>query len=189
MSNVRVQSHDNRDRKPDAVLLGVQVLTKSYGGVTVLDHVDLTFDGGQVHALLGENGAGKSTLVKIIAGVIRADSGEVVGSAHEDRDIAMVFQELSVIPEMSVLDNLALAGRSRGVLVPYKEIRERAVIALTSAGLASIDLKCPVATLSLAQRQLLEIARGLMVDAKVLILDEPTATLSDVEIERVHTVI
>jgi ribose transport system ATP-binding protein len=171
------------------VLFGVQSICKSYGGVTVLDHVDATFYAGEVHALLGENGAGKSTLVKIIAGVIDADSGSIIGSADTASDIAMVFQELSVIPEMSVLDNLILASRSRRVLVPYRRLRGAALTALASAGLANVDLNSPVATLSLAKRQLLEIARGLMVDAKVLILDEPTATLSDVEIERVHTVV
>lgn len=171
------------------VLLGVRNLTKSYGGVTVLDDVSVDFTAGQVHALLGENGAGKSTLVKIIAGVIAADSGQILGSAHESGDVAMVFQELSVVPEMSVLDNLALAGRSRGVFVPYRSVRETAADALTSAGLFDIDLDWPVAALSLAQRQLLEIARGLMASSRVLILDEPTATLSDVEIERVHGVV
>jgi ABC-type sugar transport system ATPase subunit len=171
------------------VLLAAESVTKSYGGVTVLDHVDIAFNAGEVHALLGENGAGKSTLVKVIAGVIAADSGSIVGPAHVDGDIAMVFQELSVVPEMSVLDNLVLAARSKGPLVPYRRLRGRALDALARAGLANVDLGSPVATLSLAKRQLLEIARGLMVDAKVLILDEPTATLSDVEIERVHGVI
>jgi ABC-type sugar transport system ATPase subunit len=157
--------------------------------VRVLDDVGIAFKAGEVHALLGENGAGKSTLVKIIAGVIGADSGSITGPAHEDGDIAMVFQELSVVPEMSVLDNLVLAARSRGLLVPYRSLRPRALDVLARAGLANVDLGSPVAALSLAKRQLLEIARGLMVDAKVLILDEPTATLSDIEIERVHGVI
>jgi ribose transport system ATP-binding protein len=173
------------------ILLAAESVSKSYGGVTVLDQVDIAFAAGEVHALLGENGAGKSTLVKVIAGIIAADSGSVVGPAHVDGDIAMVFQELSVVPEMSVLDNLVLAARSqaRGPFVPYRRLRGRALDALSRAGLANVDLGSPVATLSLAKRQLLEIARGLMVDAKVLILDEPTATLSDVEIERVHGVI
>jgi ABC-type sugar transport system ATPase subunit len=172
------------------ILLAAESVNKSYGGVPVLRDVDIAFNAGEVHALLGENGAGKSTLVKVIAGIIPADSGSVVGPAHEDGDIAMVFQELSVVPEMSVLDNLVLAARSsRGPLVPYRRLRATALDALSRAGLANVNLGSPVATLSLAKRQLLEIARGLMVDAKVLILDEPTATLSDVEIERVHGVI
>jgi ABC-type sugar transport system ATPase subunit len=171
------------------VLLAAESVNKSYGGVPVLRDVDIAFNAGEVHALLGENGAGKSTLVKVIAGIIAADSGSVVGPAHVDGDIAMVFQELSVVPEMSVLDNLVLAARSKGPFVPYRRLRATALDALSRAGLANLDLGSPVATLSLAKRQLLEIARGLMVDAKVLILDEPTATLSDVEIDRVHGVI
>lgn len=171
------------------VLLAVEGVSKAYGGVTVLDQVSVQFNAGEVHALLGENGAGKSTLVKIMAGVISHDAGEVTGEAHDTHDVAMVFQELSVIPEMSVVDNLALAGRSRGPFVPYRSLRARANEVLRSAGLADVDLNKPVATLSLAQRQLLEIARGLMVNARVLILDEPTATLSDIEITRVHAVI
>jgi len=101
--------------RASSAVLATRSLTKSYGGVPALDHVDITFNAGEVHALLGENGAGKSTLVKIIAGVIEADSGEIVGPAYADGDIAMVFQELSVVPQMSVLDNLALSARSRGV--------------------------------------------------------------------------
>src|SRR5687768_5429015 len=118
----------------ERILLGVRKLTESYGGVTVLDRVDIDFAAVEVHASLGENGAGKSTLVKIVAGVIEADSGEVFGSAHRLGDVAMVFQELSVVPEMSVLDNLALAGRTRGAFVSYKRLRPAALDALERAG-------------------------------------------------------
>ena len=168
------------------VLLEAKGLSKAYGRVTVLDDVDVAFRGGEIHALLGENGAGKSTLVKILAGVTAPTKGEVLGPAHASHDVAMVFQELSVIPQLSVLDNLVLADRSKGVFVPYRRLSRRAREVLTLAGLQSVSLDRPVETLSLAEQQLLEIARGLMRDAKVLILDEPTATLSDVEIQRVH---
>jgi ribose transport system ATP-binding protein len=171
-------------------LLGVAHLTKSYGGARALDAVSIEFFPGEVHALLGENGAGKSTLVKILAGVVSPDGGEIYGPAHDAGDVAMVFQELSVVPEMSVLDNLVLAvrGRRRG-FVPYGAARLAAREALESAGLAGLADDLPVGVLSLAQRQLLEIARGLMASARVLILDEPTATLSDPEIRRVHAVV
>lgn len=176
------------DSKP--TLLGVEDLSKSYGGVPALDSVTVQFAAGEVHALLGENGAGKSTLVKAIAGVIRADTGKIYGPAHEAGDVAMVFQELSVVPEMSILDNLALVTRGRrGPFVSYEAIRDRAVACLEAVGLPTTGLNHPVEVLSLAQRQLLEIARGLMAEARVLILDEPTATLSDVEIAHVHAVI
>lgn len=185
-------SSEGADAEPadsTTVLLGARRVSKSYGGVAVLRDVSVEFRGGEVHALLGENGAGKSTLVKIIAGVITADHGELYGDAYAAGDIAMVFQELSVVPDMSVLDNLVLAARRRGPMVPYRTLRRTAAEALTSAGLGYLNLTYPVAALSLAQRQLLEIARALMVDARVLILDEPSATLSDVEIDQVHGVV
>ena len=98
--------------------------------------------------------------------------------------------ELSVVPEMSVIDNLALAARGRrDPAISYRKLRARALDSLEAAGLSGITLDQPVEVLSLAQCQLLEIARGLVADAQVLILHEPTATLSDVEIARVHTVI
>jgi len=171
-------------------LLGVRRLSKSYGGAVALDAVSIDFFPGEVHALLGENGAGKSTLVKILAGVTSADSGEIHGPAYLAGDVAMVFQELSVVPEMSVLDNLVLvaSGARRG-LVPYRKVRLAARSALVSAGLGALDDDLPASALSLAQQQLLEIARGLMANARVLILDEPTATLSDPEIQRIHSVV
>ncbi|VEG52671.1 sugar ABC transporter, ATP-binding protein [Mycolicibacterium aurum] len=172
----------------ESVLLAAQSVTKKYGDVSVLHSIDVEFRSGEIHALLGENGAGKSTLVKILAGIIPATTGQVTGDAHDNRDVAMVFQELSVVPQLSVLDNLALAGRSNRMWIPYRRLRERARSALDSAGLADIHLDRPVETLSLAQQQLLELARGLIRKAQVLILDEPTATLSDIEIRRVHTV-
>ena len=148
--------------------------------------MSVQFRSGEIHALLGENGAGKSTLVKILAGVTAPTTGEVRGPAHLSGDVGIVFHELSVIPQLSVLDNLVLADRSNGMLVPYRRLRRQARNVLALAGLETVPLDRPVETLSLAEQQLLEIARGLMRDAKVLILDEPTATLSDVEIEPVH---
>ena len=171
------------------VLLEAVGLSKAFGRVTVLDYVDVTIRGGEIHALLGENGAGKSTLVKILAGVTPQTTGEVRGPAHATADVAMVFQELSVIPQLSVLDNLVLADRSGGMLVPYRRLRQRARNVLALVGFEDVSLDRPVETLSLAEQQLLEIARGLIRDAKVLILDEPTATLSDVEIRRVHAAV
>lgn len=177
------------DSATDAeVLLAAQSVAKRYGDVAVLQSIDLEFRAGEIHALLGENGAGKSTLVKILAGIIPASAGRVSGAAHENNDVAMVFQELSVVPQLSVLDNLALAGRANRWLVPYRRLRSRAREALDAAGLTDIHLDRPVETLSLAQQQLLELARGLIRNARVLILDEPTATLSDGEIRRVHSV-
>jgi ABC-type sugar transport system ATPase subunit len=173
------------------VLLSVSRISKSFGGAKALNDVSVDFRAGEVHALLGENGAGKSTLVKVIAGVVNPDAGEVTfpgGSGTSD--VAMVFQELSVIPELPVRDNMALSmRRTPGLLVRREKLQERMLSALASAGLENLDLDMPVEALPLAKRQLLEIARGLVADARTLILDEPTATLSDVEIARVHEVV
>ena len=174
-----------------AVLLSVSGVSKRFGGARALENVSVDFHAGEVHALLGENGAGKSTLVKIIAGVVQADAGTVSGPAGSNHlDVAMVFQELSVVPELSVLDNMALSmRRERGIVLRRRRMEKRIRTALDAAGLQDVELGMPVEALPLAKRQLLEIARGLVADAKVLILDEPTATLSDVEIARVHEVV
>jgi len=95
------------------VLLEAKSLSKAYGRVTVLDNVDVAFRGGEIHALLGENGAGKSTLVKILAGVTAPTRGEVPGPAHASRDVAMVFQELSVIPQLATRNPVPAAAPHR----------------------------------------------------------------------------
>ncbi len=174
----------------DSPLMQVVGVSKAFGGTKALTDVSMAFRAGEVHALLGENGAGKSTLMKIIAGVYTADEGELVGSRDGELDVAMVFQELSVVPEMSVRENMEMSRfDKRSVFVNHRALEPGLRSALQDAGLGDLDLDMPVEALPLAQRQLLEIARGLYADAKVLILDEPTATLSDVEIERVHAVV
>ncbi|OZF01289.1 sugar ABC transporter ATP-binding protein [Rhodococcus sp. 14-2686-1-2] len=165
-------------------------ISKTFGGTRALDDVSIDFHGGEVHALLGENGAGKSTLMKIIAGVYTADEGELIGSRSGDLDVAMVFQELSVVPELSVRENMEMGGYDgRSIFLRHAALEAGIRAALDAAGLGGLDLDMPVESLPLAQRQLLEIARGVYANAKVLILDEPTATLSDNEIERVHAVV
>lgn len=174
----------------DSPLMQVVGVSKTFGGTKALTNVSMAFRAGEVHALLGENGAGKSTLMKIIAGVYSADEGELVGSRDGELDVAMVFQELSVVPEMSVRENMEMSRfDNRSLFVKHRALESGVRGALEAAGLGELDLDMPVEALPLAQRQLLEIARGLYADAKVLILDEPTATLSDIEIERVHAVV
>jgi ribose transport system ATP-binding protein len=172
-------------------LLQVSNLVKTYGDFRALDDVSLSIRAGEVHALLGENGAGKSTLVKSIIGDVRPDSGTVAGPVGRDRCIAMVYQELSVIEALSIRENVALGLRrrfgspfavGRGVGAAVREVLGR-------ANLGSIDVDAPASSLSLGQRQLLEIAKALAAEAEVLILDEPTATLSDAEITLVHEVV
>lgn len=182
-------------------ILSVRAIAKRYGATCALRSADLTLRAGRVHALLGENGAGKSTLVKIIVGAVRPDSGSIrmAGAPVAFRSVAEaiaagivpIYQHLSLFPELSVLDNLSAfglaagrAGLARKVLVP----REEAMRWLAQVGL-SVDLDRPVSSLSLGERQLLEIARGLGGNCRILVLDEPTAALNGEEAERLFKVV
>jgi ABC-type sugar transport system ATPase subunit len=160
---------------------------KSYGGVLALSGADLTVRAGSVHALLGENGAGKSTLVKIIAGAIRPDTGvlrldgkEVSFSstaAAVRSGVAVVSQELSLFPDLDVLSNLyPMREPRRGPFVNRAEMERRARPVLRDLGL-SVSMRQPLGSLPLAERQLIEVAKALVTNPRVLILDEPTSAL------------
>jgi ABC-type sugar transport system ATPase subunit len=176
-------------------ILAVEGVTKRFGPNEVLKNVTLSLDAQEVRAICGENGAGKSTLVKVITGVYRPDGGsvcvdgkpiEISSPLHaQELGIALVAQELSLAPALSVLDNIWLGNREVPLFHRRKDFRVRAKAALEKVGLGDLPLATPVATLSIGRRQLVEIARMLTRDARVLILDEPSATLSDIEIERI----
>ena len=179
-------------------LLAATGLTKSYGGVRVLDAVDFTVERGEVHALLGENGAGKSTLVKILAGAVRPDGGRVdldgtalpTGDplAVRRRGLSIVYQEFTLVPELSVADNVFL-GSERGRPFLRRSEMLRVVQPMLDELGGGIAASAPVRTLSVAHQQVVEIARALVGDAKVLIFDEPSASLSGREVERLMAVI
>jgi ribose transport system ATP-binding protein len=174
-------------------------ISKAFGPVRVLDHVDFSSSGGEIHALMGENGAGKSTLLKILSGSYSADSGQILidGAAARIRStgdatslgIAIIHQELNLIPQMSVADNLFL-GRERsrfGVLASARMHRETAGW-LERVGASHIDPEQEAGTLSIGRQQLVEIATALSRDAKLLIMDEPTASLTEREIEALFSI-
>ncbi|MFF4806366.1 ATP-binding cassette domain-containing protein [Streptomyces sp. NPDC001351] len=176
-------------------LLAVRGLTKAFGSTRALDGVDLTVGAGEVHALLGANGAGKSTLLAIVAGVESADAGELNVAVEDSRDhppVAIVHQELSLLPHLSVLENIAthellLAGRGRG---RRRRARAAAGAALASLGQdAAIDLGARVGDLPLDRQQMVEIARGLAQGSRLLLLDEPTASLNRPQAEKLYTVL
>jgi ribose transport system ATP-binding protein/rhamnose transport system ATP-binding protein len=179
----------------DSSILSVAGATKQFGSVEVLKNVSLAIRCGEIHAICGENGAGKSTLVKILAGIYRADSGTVTvdGQVRDIRHpqqaqalgIALVAQELSLAPALSVFDNIWLGNRTIPFFHRRQDLREHAQRALGQVGLGDLPLDTQVVRLGIGQRQLVEIARMLTREAQVLILDEPTATLSDAEIERI----
>lgn len=181
----------------DRPTLEISGLTKSYGGVTVLDHVDLTVGAGEVRALLGENGAGKSTLIKILSGVVSRDEGEVrlagvavdISNAHDARDIgiATLHQEVAIVPGLSVAENIMLGHRSDDTVrtstlgvVRWREIRRRSRELLAELG-QDLDVDMDADRLSPVGKTMTAIARALSQNARVLILDEPTAALTDQE--------
>jgi ABC-type sugar transport system ATPase subunit len=180
----------------DSAVLEACGLCKSFPGVRALDGVDLVCRAGRVHALVGENGAGKSTLVRILTGNMEPDAGEIRVDGEPVRftdprralacGITAVFQELTILPAMSVVDNVMLGQeRSRRGRLDRAEQRSLARAALARVGLERLDLDAPAETLALANQQLVEIARALVRDTRVVILDEPTAVLAGEKLQAI----
>ena len=180
-------------------MLNAEGLTKTFGGVTALDRVDFDLRPGEIHALLGENGAGKSTLINLISGTYPrsagtlAVDGQAVGhltpQLARTLGIAAVFQEFSLVPELNVVQNLFL-GRElrRGPFLRSRAMRQEADALLNRFGFR-VPLDAAVADLSRAQRQMVEIAKALRGRSRVVIFDEPTASLTDGEAERLFAAI
>lgn len=178
-------------------IVQVTGLRKTYGGITALKSVDFELDAGEIHGLCGENGAGKSTLVKILGGLVQPTEGQILfdgavlrlGRRTDPSCISIVHQELSIIPALSVLDNVLMGNARVGRLYLRGQFKNDVRRQLDSIGLSHVALDQSASELSLAERQLVEIARCVLHGAKVLILDEPTATLAESEIARVFTAV
>jgi monosaccharide-transporting ATPase len=171
---------------------------KTFPGMVALDDVDFTLRAGEIHALMGENGAGKSTLIKVITGVHRRDAGTVLlcrkpieahSPAHaQTMGISTVYQEINLIGQLSVAENLHLGRQPmKFARVDWKTIRCRARESLARLDL-DIDVSRPLASFSIAIQQLVAIARSLDVEARILILDEPTSSLDENEVKQLFTV-
>lgn len=175
-------------------IIEMRGITKHYPGVLALDHVDLDIIEGEVHALAGKNGAGKSTLIKILGGAAKPDSGEILISGHPvtlhsphdsiAAGIAIISQELMLVPELSVTENIMIGRLPKTGIgtVNWAEARRSASEALQQLGI-ELDLNAAVKTLSTAQQQTVEIAKALSRNAKVLVMDEPTSSLPNKEVD------
>jgi ribose transport system ATP-binding protein len=183
----------------DEPLLRLRGIGKRFFGVTALDDVGFDLRRGEVHALCGENGAGKSTLMKVMSGQLQPDLGEIFlegrltrfGSTREAQKagIAMIHQELNLVPHLSVAENIYLAREPRkGCFVDRARLHADAKRCLARLAV-DIAPTAIVLTLSVAQRQMVEIAKALSIDADALIMDEPTSSLTETETERLFAVI
>jgi ribose transport system ATP-binding protein len=177
-------------------LVEMRGVSKTFPGVRALDDVSLAIHAGEVHMLLGQNGAGKSTLIKVLYGATHPDRGDIlvegrpvrIASAADGRrlGIAVIFQELSLVPYLDIAQNIFLGREHRGPLpgtVSHRRAHAEARRLLDLIGL-DLDTRTPVHALGVAQQQLVEIAKALSQQARILVMDEPTAALSDHEVER-----
>jgi len=174
------------------VLSGIK---KSFGGVEALRGASLTCQRGEIHALIGENGAGKSTLIKILAGALRADAGEVLLNGEvlrvrspldaQEAGIGTVFQELSLIPDLTVAANLfySMEPRVRAGRIDKRALRRKAAATMQELGVEGIEVGRTIRELSLAQRQIVEICKALIREPDVLVLDEATSALLPEQVE------
>src|SRR4051812_21511246 len=180
---------------PEAPLVHVRGLRKTFGGVAALRGADLDLYAGEIHGLLGENGAGKSTLLKTLAGVHRADNGEITlggvpfeqGSPRRsiEQGIAVIYQEPSLFPDLSLAENVFIGRQPSGARggVAWATMRERTA-SLFAQLAVRLDPDRKAEGLSIADQQIVEIAKALSTNARVIVMDEPTAALSARESER-----
>ncbi|MBV7508424.1 sugar ABC transporter ATP-binding protein [Bacillus sp. sid0103] len=180
-------------------VLEMKQITKVFSGFKAVDNVDFDLRKGEVHALLGGNGAGKTTLMKILAGVYRPENGSILidgnqvqinsRSSSQEQGIAMIFQELSILPNLSVAGNLFLSReKKKGIRLDDKQMEKEAQTLLDSLGM-NLSPSQIVKNLSIGERQLIEIARAITSDAKIIVMDEPTTALTQDEQAKLFEII
>lgn len=184
----------------ERLLIEAKGITKIFPGVRALDNVNFNLRPGEVHVLLGENGAGKSTLMKVLAGAYHPDGGEIYISGekvdianprHAQRlGVGIIYQEFNLVPYMNVAQNVFLdhMPRKNLVLIDHKKMHQDAADLLASLRM-NVDTHAMITEISTAQRQMVEVAKALTHDSKILIMDEPTASLTDREIEKLFDTI
>lgn len=188
---------DTADNAPVVEMTGITV---EFPGVKALDDVRFRMYPGEVHSLMGENGAGKSTLIKALTGVYSINQGTIVVSGHkkhfagtgdaEQSGIATVYQEVNLCTNLSIGENVMLGHEVRGPLgISWRRTHEAARRALATVGLDRFDTRLPLSSLPIAMQQLVAIARATVIDAKVLILDEPTSSLDENEVAKLFEII
>ena len=182
-------------------ILKLAGISKSFPGVRALAGIDFDVRPGEVHALLGENGAGKSTLIKIMSGVYQPDAGTMALDGRpatfespqtaQTAGIATIYQELLLFPELSVAENIFMghAPKGRFGAIDWSAMRERARELLVSLDIRDLDVGAPVGLLSVGNRQRVEIAKALSHNARILIMDEPTAALTEHDVERLFGIV
>lgn len=191
------QSRSAQEKTP---LLVMRAVSKRFGATIALDGVDLEVCAGEVVALMGENGAGKSTLMKVLSGAHQPDSGSMMfdGKSYSPKDplqarlqgLAMIYQELSLAPDLTVTENILLGMEAgRGGILNLKAMRQTAADAMRQVGRPDIPLDVPVSRFSIAQQQLVEIARAVAIGCKVLVLDEPTSSLALRDIQNLFALV
>ncbi len=189
-----------QSEQPEQLLFQMSGVSKSYGGAVALDHAQLAVRRGRIHAILGENGAGKSTLLKVMSGVVQPDEGTMrldgrevaFGSPAEANaaGIVCVYQELSLIPDLSVADNIFASNPPRRFgMIDRKAQRRQAEAALARAGAPDINPLAKVRDLPLSRQQMVELAKGLAHEPRILILDEATSALTAADVARVIEVL
>ena len=182
-------------------ILTISNVSKKFPGIQALDDVSLNISKGEVHAIVGENGAGKSTLMNIVMGIFKVDKGSIFISGKEvnidrpkkalDLGLSMVAQEINLVPLLSIAENISVGRLSRNRRFPFfssKELYHEAKILLEKIGL-KIDPKTLVKDLSISHQQMVQIAKSLSSNSKIIIMDEPTSSLSEQEIEQLFEII